>query len=184
VGAAHLFRDEIMGSADPTGQGRYRATEVGSMATAEQLMGVLGSPVESDAVCSLIVADKLIESTHPDLEEGEPVSSYLASTRDGYELLCEDGRVIAAFLLVEATHGCESFMGTLPGGLSASDTRQDVLRRFGAPERSGEAFSHQILGRSGAWDRFMVGPVCFHFQYTEPEERIRQVTLMVASRAP
>ena len=30
----------------------------------------------------------------------------------------------------------------------------------------------------------MVGPLCVHFQYAEPDERIGQVTIMLASNAP
>jgi len=43
------------------------------MATIEELFAVIGQPVDSDAVRSLVAADRLVASTEPDLEEGEGV---------------------------------------------------------------------------------------------------------------
>jgi hypothetical protein len=154
------------------------------MASAEALMAVIDASVESDAVRDLIAADRLLTSSEPDLEEGEPVLSHLSGPVAGYQLQCREGRVTAAFLFVEPAEGYEPFPGPLPGGLSASDKRPDVLRRFGSPERSGAAFTHRILGQQGAWDRFLLGPVCVHFQYADLEDRIGRVTLAAARSAP
>jgi len=154
------------------------------MASAEELMAIVGVPVVADAVRALIASDGLVASSDPELEEGEPVRSNLSGPAAGYELLCRAGRVDSAFIFVVPSQGYTPFAGSLPGGLSASDTRQDVRRRFGMPERSGDAFTHRILGRQGAWDRFAVGPLCVHFRYIDTGERIGQVTIMLAESAP
>src|SRR5262249_5808775 len=103
---------------------------------------------------------------------------------NGYQLMCVEGTVVVAFAYAMPAEEFEPFRRSFPGGLSATATRSDVLHRFGAPERSGEPASIPGVGRQGAWDRFRVGSVCVHFQYTEPEERIRLVTLMLANCAP
>lgn len=154
------------------------------MATVDALMVIVGAPVDSEGVRTLIAADHLVASTEPDLEEVEPPRSYLSGPAAGYQIIHCEGQVDTVFLYAVPAEGFEPFRGPLPGDLSARATRQEVLRRFSIPERSGEASTIPGLGRQGAWDRFVVGSVCVHFQYTEPEERIRLVSLMVAGKAP
>ena len=48
---------------------------------------------------------------------------------------------------------------------------------------SGEAVTISGLGRQGAWDRFAIGAIRVHFQYTE-SECIRLVSVMAAADAP
>jgi hypothetical protein len=153
------------------------------MASAEELMAVVGVPAVADAVLALIASDGLVASSDPDLEEGELVRSSLSGFAAGYELLCREGRVNSAFIFVVPSQGYTPFSGPLPGGLSASDTRPAVRRRFGTPERSGDPFTHRVLGQQGAWDRFKVGPLYVHFRYIDPDERIGQVTIMLAEHA-
>jgi hypothetical protein len=59
-----------------------------------------------------------------------------------------------------------------------------VLARLGVPERSGEAVTIHGLGRQGPWDRFAVGELRVHFQYTDGGERVRLVSVMPAADAP
>ena len=131
------------------------------MASAEELMAVVGTPVDSMAVRALVASDDLDASSEPDMEEGEPIRSYLSGRAAGYQLLCEGGRVETAFLFVVPSRldeGYSPFTGSLPGGLRASDKRPVVLGRFGAPERSGEAFTDRVLGRRGPGIASWSGP--------------------------
>ena len=59
-----------------------------------------------------------------------------------------------------------------------------MLRRFGVPQRIGEAFTDWFLGRQGASDRFVVDHLCVHFQYIETGERIGLVAIMLAESVP
>jgi hypothetical protein len=154
------------------------------LATGDALMAVVGSPVDSEAVRALVAADGLLASTETDLEEGEPVRSYLAGTAVGYQLVHFSGRVATAFLYVEPAEGFAAFAGPLPGGLSHEATRSEVRSCFGMPERSGEAVTVRGLGRQGAWDRFAVGDIRVHFQYAEPGQRVRLVSVMTTDVAP
>jgi len=154
------------------------------MATIDELMAVVGTPVDSDAVKLLIGSDRLVASAEPDLEEGEPQRAFLSAQSAGYQFVHCRGAVVTAFVYVIPADGFRPFSGPLPGGLSASATRQEVLDRYGIPSRSGAAVTIAGLGRQGPWDRFDVGRVCVHFQYTESGERIRLVSVMVADEAP
>ena len=65
------------------------------------------------------------------------------------------------------------------GGAIKGANRFDTFWGHGA-----EATHIAGLGRQGAWDRFAVGEASVHFQYTEPGERIRLVTIMIRGEAP
>jgi hypothetical protein len=154
------------------------------MATAEALLDIVGSPVESATVRALVVADKLSASAEPDLEEGEPLRAYLANPALGYQLMHHSGRVATVFLYVEPAEGFEPFPGPLPGGIGRGASRAQVRARFGVPERNGVPTTIPGLGRLGAWDRFAIGAVRVHFQYTDPDERVQLITVMSAADAP
>lgn len=153
------------------------------MASAEELIAVVGLPVDSPAVQTLIAADGLAE-----LDESEglgiPSRGYLSSTTAGYALTFELNRVTNAALYAEPAEGFVAFPGRLPGGLGRGATRLQVLGRFGVPERSGEPFHIPGLGLQGAWDRFAVGEVRIHFQYTVADGVVRLVSVMAADVAP
>ena len=153
------------------------------MATAEELLAVVGSPVNSAAVRALVAADGLTASDEP---EGwsVPRRSYLSGPAAGYALTHALDRVTTAVLYAEPAEGFAVFPSPLPGGLSGRATRRDVLARFGAPERSGEATTVTGLGPQGAWDRFAVGGLRVHFQYTVAGELVRRVSVMAADVAP
>jgi hypothetical protein len=154
------------------------------MPTLESLMAVVGSRVDSPAVAALIESERLALSAEPDLEEGEPQRHYLSNPAHGYLMQLSNGRIETLFVFLVPTEEYESFDGALTWGLSGESTRSDVLRCLGRPERSGEAQTIAGLGRQGTWDRFMLGGICLHCQYTEPKERLRQLTVMAADIAP
>lgn len=154
------------------------------MTTAEELMTVVGLPVDSVAVRALVAADGLAASAEPDLAEGEPLRAYLSAPRAGYQIMHQSGRVVAAFMYAEPTEGFEAYSGLLPGGLPRRATRTEVRARFGIPERNAEAVTITGLGRQGAWDRFAIGRVRVHFQYSEPGELVCLVTVMAAAETP
>lgn len=154
------------------------------MATFDEIKAVIGTPTQSLAVVWLIAADKLEVSAEPDPGEETARRAYLIGHAAGYDLVCEGGRVSSAHIFLEPEDGFESFAGGLPEDLPRTATREEVRRRFGGPERSGEAFSSRLLGRQGAWDRFPFGTLLIHFQYGEPDDRIRRITLMTIEDAP
>jgi hypothetical protein len=148
------------------------------MATIEGLMEIVGARTDAANVQAISAADNLTLSTEPDLEEGEPLRSYLSNPAIGYQLMCVEGIVATVFVYVVPSEGFNAYSGSLPGGISALAIRSDVRGRFGVPQRTGEAVSIAGLGRQGAWDRFDLGSVYVHFEYNEPEQRIRLVSLM------
>jgi hypothetical protein len=154
------------------------------VATAEELMAVVGSPVHSAAVRALVAADQLVASPEPDPADGQPLRPYLTNPAAGYQLTHDGERVIAAFLYVEPHEGFVTFPGPLPGGLSRGATRAAVRARFGAPERTSEAVTIPVLGRRGPWDRFAAGQLRIHFGYTEGGQCVQRVTVMTAADAP
>lgn len=154
------------------------------MATAKKLLSLLGKPVTGATLRGLIAADKLKSSKEPDLKEGLPPACHFTGKKAGYEVSAENGRVIAVFLYVEKADGFAAFPSSLPYDVPPDASRTDVRRLLGKPEKSGKAFKHKILGPQAAWDRFAVGSIRIHFEYTDPELRISRVTLMTEDSAP
>lgn len=154
------------------------------MHTLDLLIPLVGQPVTAAGVQSLIAAGQLESSTEPDLEEGESPRSFLSCPAGGYQLSHADGYINTLFVFLVPTDEFRAFNGTLTAGLSAASSRSDVKRALGNPERSGEAKTLPILGRKGAFDRYIRGSLRLHFEYTEPDERIRQITVMTADNAP
>ena len=154
------------------------------MRSFESLLSLVGQPVASPNVQSVMATDGAISSTEPDLDEGETPRSHLSCPAIGYQLSHTAGRVNTLFVFLIPDDEFEAFQGTLKAGLSAASTRTDVQRELGKPTRSGEPKSHPILGRKGAWDRYDGDSSCLHFEYTEPEQRLRRITVMTVETAP
>lgn len=153
------------------------------MATSQELIAIVGMSVDAPAVRALVAADQLTASEEP---EGwsVPQRSYLSGKAAGYSLTHELARVTTAILYVEAAEGFAAFPGPLPGGLVRGVTRPLVLDKFGTPERSGKPMTIAGLGPQGAWDRFDVGDVRIHFQYSLVGDFVQLVTVMAADTAP
>jgi hypothetical protein len=154
------------------------------MATAKQLLSLLGKPTKSATLRKLMAADQLKTSKEPDLEEGAPATCHFVGKKAGYEISAEDGTVVAVFLYVVKSDGFAAFPGPLPYDVPSESSRAEVRRLLGDPERSGKAHHDKILGPQGAWDRFAVDSVRIHFQYTDPELRIYRITVMTEESAP
>jgi hypothetical protein len=153
------------------------------MATAEELVAIVGLPLAAPTVRELVLTDRLTASVEPK-GWSAPRRSYLSGQAAGYALTHQLGRVTNAVLYAEPAEGFVAFPGPLPGGLARGATRRQVLERFGLPERSGEATTIAGLGPQGAWDRFAVGDVRIHFQYTAVGELVQLVSVMAADVAP
>lgn len=154
------------------------------MLSMDSLVALVGQPVDTAAVQALIASERLQSTTEDDLEEGEPVESHLSSVSGGYEFSQSLGRLNTLFIYVKPKGEYAAFRGTLTHGLTAQSNRLDVKRSLGTPSRSGEAQTLPLLGRYGGWDRFDSKVLCLHFQYSDPEDEIELITVMMADVAP
>jgi hypothetical protein len=150
----------------------------------EALIGLVGSDVDSISVQAFIDSERLLHSTEPDMNEGEPVRFYFSSRDGSFQFAYSNGRIDTLFLFIQPVDGGKPFDQVLVGGLSTSSTRADVRNRLGSPSRSGEPMTISTLGRCGAWDRFDSAELGMHFEYTEIGERIKLVTVMAIDSAP
>lgn len=132
----------------------------------------------------VVAADKLKVSKEPDLKDGLPASNSFIGRKAGYEISAEAGRVVAVFLYVEKADGFAAFPGSLPYDIPRDANRTAARHLLGKPEHSGKAVTDKIFGPQGAWDRFAVGSVRIHFEYTNPGLQISRVTLMPEDTAP
>lgn len=154
------------------------------MRSLESLIALIGKNATDLEIQSLISDEDLTLSSEPDLDEGEASRSYLSSRPNGYLLELRGGRLLTLFVFTIPTDGYQAFRGPLITGISAGSKRQDIRRVLGSPEKSGEAKAIPILGRKGAWDRYAHDGLYLHFEFTDPDEHLRQITVMDASIAP
>lgn len=97
------------------------------MATARKLLSLLGKPITGAALRGLVAADRLKASKEEDMKEGLPVAWNFIGKKAGYELLAEDGCVVAVFLYVEKRDGFAAFPGQLPyKGAARRDSDQST----------------------------------------------------------
>lgn len=104
----------------------------------------------------------------------EPIVTY-EFQREGLELRCNRNEEIKVIFLpsiafVEAHR-------LLPQ-ISGASTRQDLMNRFGEPEKIGNATVHPILGEIRPWDRFWFGEHKLHVQYLQDGSHIERITLI------
>lgn len=154
------------------------------MQSFESLLSFVGLSVNSPEVRDLVQSENLEVSSEEDLEEGVPVQQYLSSRAEGYIFTFVNDQITTLFVFNEPSDGYTPFCGEFPIGLSPTATRQDVRRVFKNPERSGTAKSILEPNRTLTWDRFVHGALRLHFQYVQPNERISQITVMLATIAP
>ncbi len=107
-------------------------------------------------------------------DESDPPEVRYSFVDCGLRFNCDrhDERINCLFL--EA----ESHDGTVLSEVSFRLRRDEVLARFGSPSRSGEGFSHPVLGDFGSWDRFQGHKYTVHVQYQVDSEGIAKITLM------
>lgn len=146
------------------------------MAALETLMAVVGQPVASDTVQSLIAEDRITESIDFDLGENKPQRTFLANRAGGYQLSHQRGRVDLAIVFAQGDRGFAAFAGPLPGGIPPEASRDDVQIQLGMPSRRG-------VGDQGPWDGYQVGTSWVFFCYDAASERVRWATVEPAATA-
>lgn len=154
------------------------------MATSRKLLSLLGKSTRSASLRAVVAADNLRVSKEEDLEDGSPASVSFTGKKAGYEITAEDGRVVAVFLHVTKADGFAAFPSPLPFELPQDANRKDVRRLLGKPECSGKAHRDKILGHQPTWDRFAIGSIRIHIEYTDAELQISLLTLMTEDSAP
>jgi hypothetical protein len=95
-----------------------------------------------------------------------------------------DRRVKSVFLHSAGYNGYQGYAGTLPKGLTFSDSREAVRARLGKPSDSGGGKFIAFFGIAPMWDRFDQDSFCLHVQYANGEKSIELVTIMGPDAVP
>ncbi len=154
------------------------------MPSMESLVALIAKSVNSPEVQAVIASEELVLSSEEDLEEGEPVRSFLSSPSGEYLFSHTLDRIDTLFIYIKPKTKHTAFTGELIRRLTINSSRMDVRRIFGMPTRSGEPQDLPPLGRFGGYDRYDSKELCLHFQYSESDEQIEMITIMSADIAP
>ncbi|HET7403048.1 MAG TPA: hypothetical protein VFJ62_14735 [Usitatibacter sp.] len=150
------------------------------------ILDLLGRNLASDDAAALLAAYPFLkpESEDAGMDDGVETVKYLRSERDGLLIKAsEHGDVLAIFLMSEGKDGFSQFKGPLPGMLSFSATRREVVRTLGAPA---EVHPPRRLGsfELGELMRFDMPAYSVHFQFRGGDAGIELVTAMVPHLVP
>lgn len=74
-----------------------------------------------------------------------------------------------------------AYQGQLPDGIGFGHSRTEVRKRLGKPEQSGAASKRDQIP---PWDRYNFGTYGLHVQYSDNEQSIELVTLMLPGAMP
>lgn len=97
--------------------------------------------------------------------------------KQGIEVLCDESNYITAIFVRPGD-------GERLIGVSFALRRQDVVKYFGNPSRSGKAKHVAGLREYGPWDRFMLPSGVIHFAFRADRDEIEMITLMRTDVAP
>jgi len=103
-------------------------------ATLKLILSSLGKSIQSNDVNSLLE----ILGEHKIEQDGD-IRYYLYKNKGIQLTFYTDGTLINTFLYSEGVDGFRQYQGALPRNLSFQDTRRDVEKKFGEPQRLGEA---------------------------------------------
>ncbi len=137
-----------------------------------ELLGKSFASVEFD------LDHKGIANVFEENETGEENQQCVEATDGSWELLLEPTGVIKTIFLY-ADKGC-----TLPSGLAAGMTPQQVQGLLGKPSRSGSESVQPILGPKGSWNRYHYPSHVLHIEYTCGRPLLQKVTFMLPKNAP
>lgn len=106
---------------------------------------------------------------------------YNTSEEHGLEVHCDrNERITTLFLDVDRCSEGERIFFEI----DRFRDREQVLRHFGVPAKSGSERIHPILGEYGAWDRFTNPVFSIHFEYKRGFETVKKITLMLNELVP
>jgi len=114
-----------------------------------------------------------------DDESDSPEVRYSFTDR-GLRFNCDRHNELINCLFLES----EKDGNTVLSEVSFTLGRNEVLKYFGSPSKSGEGFSHPVLGNFGPWDRFKGSTYTVHIQYKSDSAGIQKITLMRADVVP
>lgn len=108
-------------------------------------------------------------------DEGEELVYHYVFIENGLEVRCnEDLKICVIFINSSEYGGFKEEFEDAP----LTSEKSEVINGFGAPTMSGGPVDHPILGRSGAWDLFVLDDFAIHFQYKIGSEKIERITIM------
>jgi hypothetical protein len=119
-----------------------------------------------------------VKRVENDLEE--PIILYVFKGH-GFELQCDQNYKISVIFLTSAQ---DNDSDETLFNFTFSWKREQVLRHFGTPSKSGGRMTDPILGEYGGWDRFDRLDHTIHIEYRTDKDRIKMITLMRSDVVP
>ncbi|MDM8358403.1 hypothetical protein [Pandoraea communis] len=112
------------------------------------------------------------------LREAVVDQSYVSFPALSVSLVLPDNERVGAVQLHASKHdGFGGYAGRLPGQLKFEMNREDARAWLGVPVESGKEREVLPLGKKPAWDRFRVGQIVIHVEYSIGDGPIQLLTI-------
>lgn len=148
------------------------------MSTNQKIVDYLGKPVATLLQTEPFNQWSAERSIETDLEE--PIIQYVFRGH-AMALRCDrDDRVNVIFLRADKHNSQDGNLFEVP----FEWTRDQVLKHFGLPSKSGSKTTDPILGDFGAWDRFAFQDYSVHIEFRTERDEIRRITIMRSDAVP
>ncbi|GAB2199496.1 hypothetical protein [Pseudomonas abyssi] len=138
-------------------------------------LAMLGKPFEQ--VKDLFPNSGMLE-VYDLLEEGDEQEYYVAGLDHSWEFLLDKCNVVKTVFLYVAA-GYQEF-----DGIGQLTRRDEILKKYGVPSKSGEEKEVSILGKKGAWERYDYSDHVMHIEHSVGMDTVQKITLMLPSVAP
>ena len=123
-------------------------------------------------------------SSKPRVIEYEDNAHY-SFTEEGISLIVERDK-LKAILLYSSIEDNEfsEYKGSLPGGLNFNNSKIEVLKKLGEPEKEREVVNDPILGEINPWVNYSYKNGVLQIQFDNRKENIKLITLMTKDAVP
>lgn len=112
------------------------------------------------------------------LEEGDEQEYYFAGQDRSWECLLDKTNAVKTIFLYVAD-GYREF-----DGIHHLTKREEILKKYGEPAKSGKEMEISILGKKGAWERYDYSTYVMHIEHSFGVDEVQKITLMLPSVAP
>ena len=112
------------------------------------------------------------------LAEGDEQEYYVTEPNRLWEFLLDETSTIKTIFLYTAK-GHKGF-----DGVHYLTKQDEVLRKYGAPQKSGKEKEFPILGRKGAWERYEYPTYSLRIEHSVGADTVEKITIMLPCAAP
>jgi hypothetical protein len=114
-----------------------------------------------------------------ELEEGLEERYFVTAKNGLFEMILSKEKIVNTIFIYPDENGVFNFQDCI-----VKMGKNEILKRFGKPDKLGGPISNSIIGESGGFHRFD-RDLSYHFEYRDDDQtELKKITLMSLETAP